>query len=169
VAATLGMQPGTNVRQHTAAHNTLYRDHRAIRELLRVQPYTDGRTGKLAMNIAQEAATIVETRADVINIVLEELVRQGHELPAFSTLDEIAESARAQEQLYDRIALRLSAAQRRWLDGLLATELPAHRTLYNRINRSATKLITATNDNAAMGGPVLPPPAPRRRSQALPS
>lgn len=141
VAATLGMKPATNGPQSPAAHNTLYRDHRAIRELLHVQPFTDGRTGRLAMHIAQEAATVVETRVDVINIVIEELVRHGHELPAFRTLDEIAEAAHAsaQEHLYNRIAHRLSAEQRQWLDGLLATELPARRTLYNRIKRSAKR------------------------------
>ena len=64
------------------------------------------------MSIAQEAAAVVETRADVINIVVEELVQRGHELPAFRTLDEIAEAAHAsaQELLYDRITAHISAA-----------------------------------------------------------
>ena len=55
-----------------------------------MQPYTDAQTRKLGVRIAQQAAAVVETRVDIINVVVEELVRQGHELPVFRTLDDIA-------------------------------------------------------------------------------
>ncbi|REM67972.1 DUF4158 domain-containing protein, partial [Mycobacterium tuberculosis] len=91
VSATLGMAPTEKIEFASLA--TLYRHHKAIRELLGVRPYTDGQTRKLTIQIAQEAAGIVETRADIINITIEELVRLGYELPVFRTLDEIAEQA----------------------------------------------------------------------------
>jgi TnpA family transposase len=69
------------------------------------------------------------------------LVRLGHELPTFGTLDEIAEQAyaAAEAALYSRLSQRLTAGQRKWLDRLLESELPARRTLYNQIKRSAKK------------------------------
>lgn len=83
----------------------------------------------------------METRVDIINITVEELVRLGYELPVFRTLDEIAEQAHsaAESALHKRIIQRLSMAQRTWLDRLLASELPARRTLYNQIKKSAKK------------------------------
>lgn len=140
VSATLGTPPAQSIK-YPEAHTALYRHHKAIRDLLGVQPYTDAQTRKLAIRIAQEAAGIVETRSDIINIVIDELVRLGHELPVFRTLDDIAQQAHAtaQAQLHTRIAQRLSAAQRMWLDQLLDAELPARRTLYNQLKRSAKK------------------------------
>lgn len=80
----------------------------------------------LAIRIAHEAAGMVDTRTDIINITIEELVRLGCELPVFRTLDEIAEQAHvtAESELNERIAQRLSAAQRQWLNDLLEAELP---------------------------------------------
>lgn len=139
VSATQGMVPTEKVEFASLA--TLYRHHKAIRELLGVKPYTDGQTRKLTIQIAQQAASIVETRVDIINITVEELVRLGYELPVFRTLDEIAEQAHsaAESALHKRIIQRLSMAQRTWLDRLLASELPARRTLYNQIKKSAKK------------------------------
>jgi len=65
----------------------------AIRTLLGVKPYTDAHTRGLAIDLAQEAAGMVDTRVGIINITIEELVRLGHELPSFGTLDAIAEQA----------------------------------------------------------------------------
>ena len=43
----------------------------------------------------QEAAYTKEDSADLINVALEELVRQGFELPGFTTLQEAAQRGRA--------------------------------------------------------------------------
>jgi TnpA family transposase len=140
VAATLGA-PSTQRLEYPAAHTALYRDHKAVRELLGVRPYTDAHTRKLAINLANSASSVVETRTDIINIVVEELVRLGHELPVFRTIDDIAEQAhaRGQAELHLRIAQRLTINQREWLDRLVDAELPVRRTLYNQIKRSAKK------------------------------
>jgi TnpA family transposase len=140
VSASLGMQPTQSIT-YPAAHSALYRHHKVIRTLLGVKPYTDAHTRGLAINLAQKAASVVDTRVDIINITIEELVRLGHELPTFGTLDEIAEQAyaAAEAALYSRLSQRLTAGQRKWLDRLLESELPARRTLYNQIKRSAKK------------------------------
>lgn len=139
VSATLAM-PAAKTLSYTS-HTALYRHHKAIRTLLGVKPYTDARTRPLAIGIAKAAAAIVDTRTDIINITVEELVRLGSELPVFRTLDEIAEQAHtaAEFDLHSQIALRLSEGQRKWLDDLLVAELPVRRTLYNQIKRSAKK------------------------------
>lgn len=61
VSATLGMPPAQSI-EYPGAHTALYRHHKAIRDLLGVQPYTDAQTRQLAIRIAQEAAGIVQTR-----------------------------------------------------------------------------------------------------------
>lgn len=139
ISATLGVAPTDKIEFASLA--TLYRHHKAIRELLGVKPYTDGQTRTLAIQIAQQVANVVETRVDIINITIEELVRLGYELPVFRTLDEISEQAHsaAEAALNARINQRLSSAQRTWLDRLLESELPARRTLYNQIKKSAKK------------------------------
>lgn len=140
VSASLGMQPIQHIT-YPVAHTALYRHHKAIRTLLGVKPYTDAQTRVLVIKVSQEAAGVVDTRVDIINITIEELVRLGHELPTFGTLDEIAEQAyaAAESVLHSRIAQRLSTDQRKWLDELLESELPVRRTLYHQIKRSAKK------------------------------
>lgn len=139
ISATLGhaVQEQIFYSKSTA----LYRHHKVIRKYLTVQPYTDAVARKLVMSAAQKAAKIVETRTDIINITIDELVGAGYELPVFRTLDDIAERAHAtaQESINALILERLSADQRQWLDDLLEAELPARRTLYNQIKRSAKK------------------------------
>lgn len=123
------------------AHRSLYRHHEAIRKLLGVRPFTGSSARRDAVQIALEASQVVDTRTDVINILVEELIQQGYELPSFSTLVTIAEQVHeaAQQALHIRIAQRLTQQQREWLDQLLHGELPARQTLYNKIKRSAKK------------------------------
>jgi TnpA family transposase len=123
------------------AHRSLYRHHEAIRKLLGVRPFTGTGARRDAIQIALDASQAVDTRTDVINILIEELIQRGYELPSFSALVTIAEQVHeaAQQALHIRIAQRLTQQQREWLDQLLLGELPARQTLYNRIKRSAKK------------------------------
>jgi hypothetical protein len=139
VSASLGMTP---VRTISYANPTaLYRHHKVIRELLGIEAYTDAETRPLPIALAHKAAAVVETRVDIINCVIEDLIRQGHELPVFRTLDDIAEQvhADAQTALHLQIEEQLSDVQRRWLDKLLVTDLPLRRTLYNQLKQAAKK------------------------------
>ena len=103
ISASLGMLPTQDIAY--VSTTALYRHHRVIREVLGVTPYTDAQTRPLAVSLARGAAEVVETRVDIINCVIEDLIRHGHELPAFSTLDDIAEEvhAAAQTALYQSI------------------------------------------------------------------
>lgn len=140
IAATLGM-PAAQTISYPTSPTTLYRHHKAIRTLLGVKAYTDAQTRPQAIELARNAADVVDTRTDIINITIEELIRLGYELPVFRTLDDIAEQAHtaAEIRLNERVAQRLTQAQRGWIDQLLVAELPVRRTLYNQIKRSAKK------------------------------
>lgn len=139
VSASLGMTPAQAITY--GSQTALYRHHKVIRELLGVAPYTDAHTRPVAIALAHKAAVVVETRVDIINCVIEDLIRQGHELPAYRTLDDIAEEvhADAQTALHLEIEAQLTESQRQWLDNLLVTDLPLRRTLYNQLKRTAKK------------------------------
>lgn len=139
ISASLGMLPTQAIAY--AGPTALYRHHKVIREVLGVTPYTDALTRPLAVSFARKAAEVVETRVDIINCVIEDLIRHGHELPAFSTLDDIAEEVHAavQTALYQSIDKQLTPSQRQWLDKLLVTDLPVRRTLFNQLKKAAKK------------------------------
>lgn len=69
-------------------HMLLIRDYVGVKEW--------GHVAELAMQQAsQDAARTLEDLADIINVVLEQLIRQRYELPAFSILHRAAQHARA--------------------------------------------------------------------------
>ena len=61
--------------------------------------------------------------ADIINVMLEELVHHRYELPAFSTLDRMAFHARekSNNQHFSAIAGQLTSQTKALIDGLLKT------------------------------------------------
>jgi len=143
VSACMGQPPQQEIT-YPQAHRSLYRHHEAVRKLLGVRAFTGPRARADALRIAREVCQVVNTRIDIINILIAELVRLDYELPMFSALLKIAEKEHeaAEHALYTSVEQRLSAEQRRWLDGLLVGELPAlpaRQTLYNDLKRSAKK------------------------------
>ena len=94
-----------------------------------------GHEAELAMQQAsQDAARTLEDLADIINVVLEQLIRQRYELPAFSILHRAAQHARAtiNREYQQLVCGRLEDAARRQLDILLCrvedeTKSPWHR------------------------------------------
>jgi hypothetical protein len=66
---------------------------------------------------------------------------QHLELPAFSTLDRIAEQihAKTQTSLFRRVARRLTSEQKRGLDALIEREFANRKTTYNAIKRHAKR------------------------------
>ncbi|MEB8915054.1 DUF4158 domain-containing protein, partial [Bacillus cereus] len=68
---------------------SIYRHQKAIGEHLQVLPF-----GKDALHIATnaiyKASQVMDNPADLINVSIEELIKERYELPAFSTLDRLA-------------------------------------------------------------------------------
>lgn len=71
--------------------------------------------------VAESAAETKHAVADIINVMLEELVHHRYELPAFSTLDRIAFRARekSNNQHFVNISKQLTPQSRALIDGLL--------------------------------------------------
>jgi TnpA family transposase len=114
---------------------TLYRHCAEIRSYLGIQQYYGKEAKRLAVRAAYEAAEVMDQRVDIINATIEELIFRRYELPAFSTLDKIAETAATtvQERLYDRIAKGLTPARRQFLDDLLATDFEQRQSALQAI------------------------------------
>jgi hypothetical protein len=123
----------TSVIQHLRLHLKLppkisaaapLRTHRryqqAIRTYLNVKPYNAVAQQRVAAAIAK-AAEVMDHPADLINVSIEELVKQRYELPAFSTLDRLAGNIRSitNTRLFEQVSHQLSIADRTYLDQLL--------------------------------------------------
>ena len=95
----------------------------AIREYLNISPYND-RGQELAAIAIKNTASVRDHPADLINVAIEELVRQRYELPAFSTLDRLAGHVRSivNTRLFKRVARKLSTTDRQNLDNLLVPD-----------------------------------------------
>lgn len=66
----------------------------AIRTFLQVKIFDAGARQHIAVAIAV-AATTMDRNADLINVAIEELVKESYALPAFSTLDRLAGNVRS--------------------------------------------------------------------------
>lgn len=66
-------------------HHSRVRCMETIRAYAKIRPIT-GETHAAILNAATEAAQTKQELADIINVIIEELVRQRFELPAFSPL-----------------------------------------------------------------------------------
>lgn len=115
---------------------TPYRHHEQIRTHLQVRSW--GSEARRATIVAvHQAAPVMDHPADLINVAIEELVRQRFELPAFSTLDALATHVRAvvHRRLFGTVLGRLSEKHREDLDALLETD-QLGRSVFNALKRA---------------------------------
>ena len=141
VRASAGLAPDAAFGYDRKLSPTLYRHYTAVREFLGVQPYigTDG--NEVTIRAAREAAETMDQQVDIINATIDALILRQVELPAFSTLDNIAEQihTRTQTALFRSVARRLSDEERQRLDRLLTREFTNRLTAYNNIKRHARR------------------------------
>ena len=119
----------------------LFRHYAVVREYLGVKPYYGTDANAITTRAAHTAAQSMDQPVDIINATIDELFARLVELPAFSTLDRIAEQIHAQTQmhLFRRVARRLTDEQNPALNRLLARDLSSRQTAYNRIKRHAKR------------------------------
>lgn len=100
--------------------NKRYRYFQRIRAYLQVRAYADGGLDVAARAI-HEAAAVMDNPADLINVAIEQLVRDRIELPAFSALDRLARRIRTlvNGRYFALIDARLTADEKQRLDDLL--------------------------------------------------
>jgi TnpA family transposase len=94
----------------------------ALRRHLNVKPLNPAGHAWLGV-VADTAAETKHAVADIINVMLEELVHHRYELPAFSTLDRMAFRARekSNSRYFSAITSQLTAHTRALIDSLLKT------------------------------------------------
>lgn len=97
-----------------------YRD--VIREYLDVKPFGN-EARRLAAAAVADAALNMDDPADLINIAIEELVKERCELPAFSTLDRLARHVKhaVNARLFARVDELITPGNKRGLESLLDT------------------------------------------------
>ena len=91
------------------ASGSRHRHIARIREYLGDQDILMRRRGEFYRAAIQQAALLREDLVDIINIAIEELVRRRYELPAFRTLRDEAQRARAaiNREFFDRVSRAL--------------------------------------------------------------
>jgi len=122
---------GADVSPVYEESRTLYRHHQAVREWLGVVAY--GEDGlRVASDAMATAAEVMDNPADLINVAIEELVRQRIELPAFSTLDRLSRRIRTlvNQRLFASVTGRLSEDECGQLDALLAVGSARNKSLF---------------------------------------
>jgi hypothetical protein len=87
----------------------------------------------------REAAHTKDEPADIINVAIEELVRQRFELPVFPTLNRAAQHARSTvyQTFFKQVQEALTEATRAKLDALFVVEESQHYTPWNALRQEA--------------------------------
>ncbi|MBK1991002.1 Tn3 family transposase, partial [Sphaerospermopsis aphanizomenoides BCCUSP55] len=95
----------------------------AILEYLEVKAYNKI-AQKFIILVVSTAAQVKDHPADLINIAIEELVKERYELPTFNTLDRLVRHVRAvtNNQLFTRVSNSLSPTEQTYLDQLLSKD-----------------------------------------------
>jgi hypothetical protein len=109
-----------------------------IRAFLNVKPFNNAARA-LTATVVREAAQTKDDLADLINVAIEELIRNRFELPGFTTLLKEAQRGRAEVNrgLYRRVALGLGEEGRAQLDRLLTVDDATGRSSWNDIRDDA--------------------------------
>ena len=105
-----------------------------VRDFVGVTAY-GRRACDVARTAAAEAARLREDTADIVNAVIEELVRRRFELPAFGSMVKISNAARAaaNRDCHRQIANALPVETRRRLNDLLILPPDQSRTAWDRV------------------------------------
>ena len=92
---------------------------------------------KLAISVAWNAAQTMNNPADIINVIIEELVHNRYELPSFGVLNRIARHARASvnRKIFIKLHGQIDAALMKKIDELFVIKPGFARTGYHALKR----------------------------------
>jgi uncharacterized protein YcgL (UPF0745 family) len=123
---------------------TRSRHMKEVRDYLKIQAYGD-ESKVIIKNAVFEASKTKEDLADIINVAIEELVYNKHELPAFSTLKRYAIGGRAKvnKEIYKKIYSNIGPESRERIDKLFVVS-GNNESVWNYIKSEPGKL---TKDN----------------------
>lgn len=137
LAAHLGVPAPPAWPDEARRTKSLYRYQAAVRAHLFIRCY-DEAAECLVADATREAAETMSDPADLINRAVEALQAAAIDLPAFSTLDRLVNSVRAEvhARIYDQVRQRLTADHKKALDGLLAKPPNSVTTHFNRLKQT---------------------------------
>ena len=118
------------------ASATRKRHLKIIRDFLNLQPYKSD--AQAVAKAAMEFAVMSKhDLVDLVNIAIEELVRQRYELPGFNTLLKLARRVRhtANQNVYQKVTDSLSTEDRHQIDALLQVDDEDSITDWNRLKQ----------------------------------
>ena len=118
-----------------------HRIKQAIREFSGVSLFSPRKHEPWLFDFACQMTATKESPIDIINALIEMLIKESFELPGFSTLDRYANRARAStlKQLFTLLSSALPDGARATLDDLLVTRDDKGLTLWNRVKREPRK------------------------------
>lgn len=111
-----------------------------IRRLLKLSAFKK-EARELATISAEEAAQVRSRLPDIINVMLEALVKEKYELPAFSTLKRIAQNARSRinNDYYQQVCSLINDEQKAQLDALFIKNYSEQYTLWHQFKQDPQK------------------------------
>ena len=135
------LQYTARVKLDYSGKHTLHRHMAAIRKFEGVVAFYGNKSLTIAEKVARDAAEVLDQRVDIINTLVDELTQRRIELPAFSTLDNLAEqsNAAALERLFAQTASRLTPARIQALDRLLDTDFGRRQSDFNTLKQTPKK------------------------------
>jgi len=138
VRRCLGLDPEA-VPDHGAARTAKW--HRSQVRARQGVRYDQRRARALAAAEIRAAALVKNHPPDLINVALERLVEASLELPAFSTLDELATTIRAEVNagIFTQIVERMGPRAAQRLQGLLTVAAPGGMSMFQRLKKPAQR------------------------------
>jgi Domain of unknown function (DUF4158) len=129
--------PDTVVAE-TDADRTAKRHRQFVRERLGVK-YEAAQVREVAEQAIRAAVQTKDNPADLINVALEELVRQRCELPGYTTLDAMVAGIRAEVNggFFAMVAARPERSERARLERMLVVDPATRRSEFDRIKTPA--------------------------------
>lgn len=115
---------------------TLSRHKKAIRSYLQVNPFNQ-KAKNLITDIINESALRMDNPADLINVAIEELVKERYELPGFNTLERLVNHLRNEvnQKLFSQVSSQLSPEYIQRLKDLLENYASVERSPYNDLKK----------------------------------
>jgi Domain of unknown function (DUF4158) len=137
IRAAVGLGADVELAVHDSPRTAKW--HRQqVREYLGVV-YEPARVRSVAEAAIRAAAQTKDNPADLINVALEELVRQSCELPGYSTLDALTATIRTEINagFYTTVVARIGVADRARLGRLLVVDPLTRRSEFDRLKAPA--------------------------------
>lgn len=124
------------IKPATPSTVTLYRYHQLVRKHLQFQAFEHGGLDVAARAI-QDAAAVMDNPPDLINVGIEQLVKDRLELPAFSTLDRLGRRIRTlvNGRFFAEMERRLTTEEKERLDALVQSKGSAAKSPLHDVKR----------------------------------